>query len=235
LILTNPIAFFYIFGLTSIVTLQSALSPDAMPLYKIISLGFAMLSNEETPECALRFFEVGCRETELIGITPASLTMHGLLAMLHARKGNADAKLRHMDAVCRIGIESGLTRLLVKCAAFDIDQYTRHLGNYGKHLGAEIREKCFRFRTLWQLAYQAHSGSNSAIDVSVFEHEIVLLLIFKTRMEEIAELKNISVREVRKTIKDLCARLNLRSKKELVELFSETYRFSRKDRPAVEC
>jgi len=199
------------------------LSADAMTTYKLISMGSALFSTEDTPESSVRFFEAACREAELLGIAPASLTMHAVLGMLYSRKGNMDAKLRHIDEACRIGYEGGFVRLLAKCSTLDIEAYVLCMKKYGEDFAAHVQEICHRNRSCWQLAYTEHSGSNPGIDVNLFEGEVALLLVFKTPIEDIAMLKNVTVTKVRQTIKALCMRLSLKSKKELVEYYTAVY------------
>jgi len=199
------------------------LSPDAITTFNLMALTVAYFSVGEVQDSSIMIYESACRETELLGIAPASLTMHSLIALLHSRKGNLDEKLNHIYQSCRIGYENGYVRLLAKCSSLDIDAYVQCLSNYDKAFASKLHERCLRFRSNWQLAYKLHSGSNPAVDVNIFEAEIVLLLVYKIPIEDIAMLKNVSEKKVRKTIKALCTRLSLKSKKELVELFTATY------------
>ncbi len=202
------------------------LSTDAITTYKLISLAVAYFSVDDVPKNTINFFEAVCKETDTIGIAPAGVTMHGLLAMLHSRNNNMEAKLHHIDEAGRIGHENGVIRLLAKCSALDIDTFHQRLCKYGKRFANDIRNRCIRNRKNWQLAYAIHTGSNPAINVRIFETEIVLLLIYKMSIEDIAILKNITAQEVRDTIKALCKKLSVKSKKELVVLFMNTYGFT---------
>jgi len=209
----------------------SKLSPDAVPAYKLTAISIALFSSEDTPESSIRLFEATCKEMELLGIAPSSLIMHGLLAMLYSRKGNMDAKLHHMDTACRIGFENGLIGLLARCTSLDIDTWGQCLCKYGEEFASIVQDRCLRNRKNWQLAYAGHSGPTPAIDVNIFEGEIMLLLIYKTPIADIAMLKNVTETEVRKTIRELCARLGLKSKKELVELSKIYYSSDSKPEP----
>jgi len=209
----------------------SMLSPDAMLTYRLTAFVATLFSVDDIPENSIRFFEAACRETDLLGIAPAGLTMHGVLAMLHSRRGNMAAKLHHMDEACRIGYETGLVRLLAKCSSLAIDSYAQCLSKYGEAFASGIRDICLRNRNKWQLAFKAHSDSNPFLDLSIFEHEILLLLAYRTSMRDIAVLKNITEKDLRKVIGDLCGRLSVASKKELIELYKNTFLFDSKDRP----
>jgi len=209
----------------------SMLSQDAVITYKLITLAVSLFSDDNIPESTIRFFETSCIETDLLGIAPASITMHGLLAMLHSRKGNMDAKLLHMDEVCRIGYENDLIRLLAKCASLDIDNYVRRLRKYGEAFASDIRDRCIRNRNNWQLAFKAHSGENPMLSLSIFEHEFLLLLVYKTSIHDLAALKNMTEKEARKVISDLCEHLSVGSRKELIELYKETFHFTTGNQP----
>jgi len=221
------LAFFdhsYLFDASRFMTIDvSKLSFDAITTYEVMSLGVCLFSGKKNQESALKCFEAACRQTELLGITPASITMHSLIAMLYSVNGNSKEKLRHMDDACRIGFESGITRLLAKCFSLDIDNFSQCMSKYDSAFSEEIHNKCLQYRNNWKNAYTTVSGPNPAINLNIFEHEIALLLINNMSMADIAELKNITVKEVKSTIKDLCERMGLNSNEELANLFISTF------------
>jgi len=207
----------------------SKISADAMTTFNLLAIGSSVFNDRGIPGSSLKLFESVCRNTDLLGITPAAVTIHGYLALICLRKGDKAQELRHIEEVCRLCCAEGFERLLAKCCSLDISSYEECLRKYGKGFAAGIVNKTHLYTQKWKISFSIASADRPAIDASVSENEIMLLLAYKMSIHDISILKNIPEKKVQEIIKALCARLSLGSRKELAELFRSTYKFILKD------
>jgi len=203
----------------------SKISPDALITFNLMSIGISVFNEKGTPDGSIKLFESVCRNTDLMGVAPATITIHGFLALIYLRNGDKLQELKHIEEVCRLAHAGGFDRLLSKCGSLDISSYDGCLSKYDKSYAAKITNKIHQQTQKWKLSFSIVSADNPAIDASVSENEIMLLLSYKMSIHDISILKNIPEKEVRNIIKELCKRLSIGSRKELIELFRNTYNF----------
>jgi len=199
------------------------LSPDALLEYECVSLVAFIFSSNSLSADAVNAHSLLCRNVELQGVTPAAVLLHSALSKICERQGDVEGHHKHIESVCRLCHDEGLLALLSKCSTLSPDEYRRCMQPYGAafvHQVEQIREMNVKN---WKRVYDGFAGKTVTWGETAFENEFCLLLSYGLPNKEIAALKNITEQEVRQLIQKLCARVGVRTKKELTAYFKAFY------------
>jgi len=199
------------------------LSESALLAYEIFTLGLAVLSPAPESFTAFSLYTARCEEIGHSGITPLHFVYHTCLGCLLGKSGDREGYLFHQEEACRIGYENKLVTLLSKYSTIAPEEYSRFLQKFNVSFAREIEiihENNYRNV---HLTFLSLTGKINDLAEDLPENEFILLLFYNMSNRDIALLKNISEKEVREIIKEMCEKNGLKTKKELVEKYRKIY------------
>jgi len=202
----------------------TGLSREALTTYKLLSINASFFSGEPVSDSLIGIFKTFCHETELLGIAPAYVIFCSNLATLCSRRGAFEDEKKYIKESCRMGYEKGFNRLLARALpTLDKELYNECLSEYGHRFAKKILNISKANAEKWRITARIAFGKSNKFDATQFECEIIILLISKMKISDIAMLKNTTEKEVRSIISELCSRFSLRSKAELIAYYRSIF------------
>lgn len=202
---------------------RTKLSNDALHFYTLLLIEIAIF--EVSPESCttLAVYEAFCAEMKVTGVAPAECALHGILARLYHKHGDATGETKHIEEMCRLSVPYAWISFVTKYSANSFSKYEAVLQKYDATLVNEVRLLQERSFYNWQLCFNLSKGNIKLPDVSVDDGEFMLLLLYDLSIDVIAKIKGLSDAEVLEWIRKLEERLEVNSLDELKEKIREEF------------
>jgi len=191
------------------------LSADAITDYKLYIMQEISMSPSQQPPRAINMYCILCRELELSGILPALFCAWAALSSICAHVGDVRGEDYFIGQACRLGAENKFYSLLAKWSSLGFNKYIKELHKYG--ISDKICKLYKRNGVNYLTVFNALNNMSIFLDMTIEEAELLVLLSYGISNKKIADIKNISEKEVDEQIRAYCKRRSFKNKGELVK------------------